>query len=480
LNLGSSAEGRLARRQALPFVYVGAAGIAVNASSPDNLGALDSWPFLTGATLAVLGIVFMTVWARELPPRIRPLPALGGMVSAALIAAATGGGKSDAIALVLLALIWFGYAAVGRQVVVGAAAFAVTLSAVSYFDAPDASRLRNWDHVATILLVGMGLLYGVSRIARDRRELTAKLEDSARTDPLTGLLNRRGFEEGAAAALARAKRARETVGLLMLDLAGFKHLNDGRGHRAGDELLVRVADAWRASLRAGDLLGRAGGDEFLVLLVDTDRARAGEVADRLRERTPSAVSCSAGVALSRAEDADLDRLVTAADDALYAAKATGRDRVVFSSGSTLDAAESRRIAAVAVPAAEDRTTPGDPSSFDRLLGDAGVMRLTALGDRFVSIAPEVEHVLGWHPEELLAATFAELIHPEDRDAALAEAARVELEGAAVHGFEARLRRRDGRYRRLRFHAVSDGALWYAVALDLGDAGGALNEPAAAA
>lgn len=473
----ASPAARLARRQALPFVYFGVAGLAVNATSPDNARALHHWPFLAGAALALVGVVFMTLWVRDLPPRLAPLPALGGMASTVLIASATGGGESDAIVLVLLPLLWFGYAAAGRQVVVGAVAFVAALGAVAYAATPQGNGPRNWDHPATLLVVGLGMLYGVARIARDRRELTARLAESARTDPLTGLLNRRGFEDAAAGALARARRDGETVGLLLLDLDGFKHLNDSRGHRAGDELLVRVAAAWRASLRAGDLLARAGGDEFLVLLVDTDRARAGDVANRLRACTPYDISCSVGITISHAEDADADRLVGEADDALYAAKATGRDRIVFASDSTSGAAQSRRVASIAVPTTEDGSREDDLGAFDHLLADAGVLRLTALGDRFVSIAPEVQQVLGWHPEELLATTFAELIHPEERTAALAEAARVALPGTAVHGFAARFRCKNGRYRLLRFHAYSDGTLWRAIAVDLGDAGGALNEAA---
>ena len=203
------------------------------------------------------------------------------------------------------------------------------------------------------------------------------------------------------------------------------------------------------------------------------------MADRLRAATPSGVSCSIGIALSGA-DSDLNELVTGADDALYAAKATGRNRVVLASRSTHEASASRRSTAVAAPAVRDgASADGELAAFERLLGDAGAVRFTALGDRFVSIAPEVQDVLGWHPEELLAIPFAELIHPDDRDAALAEAGRVSLAGTTVHGFETRLRCRDGRYRRLRLHALSDGTLWRAIALDLGDADEAFGEPAAA-
>lgn len=470
---------RLARRQMLPFLVIWTIGAAFTAAAPDNAGALHRWTFLLGASLAVIGIPFMALRLAKLPSRLEVALPVAGMLSTVLIAAATGGVRSDAIVLLFLPLMWYGYAAVGGQVHVGVAAFAALLVGVSSVDLLSNDPLRNWDHAATVLIVGVGLTYGLARVSGDRRELAARLEDLARTDPLTGLLNRRGFADVAVGALARAQRDGVGVGMLMLDLDGFKSLNDSLGHEAGDELLVEVARTWRSVLRAGDLLSRAGGDEFLVLLVETDDARAGDVAERLRASTPSAVSCSVGIAISAADDADFERLVSAADDALYAAKATGRDRAVFASGSTVVAAASRRAAAVSVPGPEDAVGADDLVAFERLLGEAGVMRFTALGDRFVSIAPEAERVLGWHPEQLLALTFTELIHPDDRSKALAEAARVASPGAAVDGFETRFRCRSGRYRRLRIHAHSDGTLWRAIAVDLGDAIGALPEHAAA-
>jgi len=471
MSRGAGTEGRLARRQALPFVYVGLAGVVLNAAAPDNRHALGTWQFLVGAALAVVGVVFMTAWTRELPPRVAVLPALGGMTSIAFMAGATGGVESAAVGLLLLPLMWFGYNAFGRQVLVGAAGFVVAVSAIWYSE-PAAGRLSLWDEWATNLLVGVGLLYGISRIARERHELTERLAESARTDPLTNLLNRRGFEDAAAAALARAKRDHEVVALLMFDLDGFKALNDTHGHQAGDELLVAAAEAWRGSLRAGDVLGRAGGDEFYVLLVDTDHARAGEVADRLRARTPSAVSCSVGIALFGPEDGDLERLVTAADRALYAAKAAGRDRVVFAPDPASDTSELPYAATEAGSRSEDL------DAFEHLLADARIVRLASFADRFVDFAPEAQEMLGWDPEEADALTFAELIHPDDWEVSLAAAARAVTSGAAVHGFESRFRCRNGRYRRLGFHMYFDGKLWRAIVVDLGDADAAGESTAA--
>jgi diguanylate cyclase (GGDEF)-like protein len=472
MSRGASTEGRLARRHALPFVYVGLAGVLLNAAASDNRHALDTWQFLVGAALSLAGVVFMTVWTRELPPRVGPLLPLGGMIPITLMAGATGGVESAFVALLLLPLMWFGYNAVGRQVMVGAAGFVAAVSTIWYLE-PAASRLSLWDEWATDLLVGVGLLYGISRIARDRRDLTERLAESARTDPLTNLLNRRGFEDAAAAALARAKRDREVVALLMFDLDGFKVLNDTHGHQAGDELLMAAAEAWRRSLRAGDVLGRAGGDEFYALLVDTDHVRAGEVADRLRARTPSGVSCSVGIALFGPEDGDLEGLVTAADRALYAAKAAGRDRVVFAPDSAPDTADLR-AAAVAVPAVKAGTRSDDLGASEHLLADARVVRLASFGDRFVDFAPEAQEMLGWDPEEPHALTFAELIHPDDWEVSLAAAARAVTSGAAVHGFESRFRCRNGRYRRLGFHMYFDGKLWRAIVVDLGDADPAVD------
>jgi PAS domain S-box-containing protein len=232
--------------------------------------------------------------------------------------------------------------------------------------------------------------------------------------------------------------------------------------------LREVAARWTAVLRAGDVLCRAGGDEFLLLLVSGGFDGASSVVERLRERTPQPLSCSAGIARWDGRQS-LQELVKTADAALYAAKATGRDRTVLASQETEKAAKQRRLANSRVPrAGEMRLDSGSGGgySFDALVSDAGLLRLTAREDHFVSVSSNCTRVLGWQPEQLLALTFTEVVHPDDLRAALAEAGKVDEAGTEVDGFEARIRCADGSYRLLRFHAATDGNLWHAVAYDV--------------
>jgi diguanylate cyclase (GGDEF)-like protein len=113
----------------------------------------------------------------------------------------------------------------------------------------------------------------------------------------------------------------------MLDLDHFKAYNDTHGHQAGDRLLKAAAAAWREVLRPGDLLARYGGEEFVAVLADCPPQEARAVAERLRRSTPSGETCSIGVATWDGAEA-VDALVRRADEALYAAKRAGRDRVV--------------------------------------------------------------------------------------------------------------------------------------------------------
>jgi len=112
--------------------------------------------------------------------------------------------------------------------------------------------------------------------------LSDSLRQRADTDPLTGLLNRNGFLTAATRERAIADRTRTPLTLAVLDLDGFKQINDRFGHAAGDRLLAEAASAWRARLRAGDILARHGGDEFVLLLPATSQVEAGEVLERLR------------------------------------------------------------------------------------------------------------------------------------------------------------------------------------------------------
>jgi len=144
--------------------------------------------------------------------------------------------------------------------------------------------------------------------------LSARMRAAASTDPLTGVANRRAWEASAARSLAHALRSGEPLTIAVLDLDGFKQVNDTEGHSAGDDLLRRLTALWSARLRGADLLGRHGGDEFVLCLPATDAPGAVEVLDRLTDGAPASWS----VGTATAGDGDtLETLLARADAALY-------------------------------------------------------------------------------------------------------------------------------------------------------------------
>ena len=189
----------------------------------------------------------------------------------------------------------------------------------------------SWPEARTAIPEGdvmmIGVLAGEAALAMQRADLLGRLDELTRTDELTGLPNRRAWDELLTHELAVAERHDKPVSVAMLDLDFFKKYNDRYGHLAGDRLLRAAAAAWGASLRATDVLARWGGEEFALLLPGCDAAGAAALIERLRGSLPDGVTFSAGVASSDGTDAPRT-LIDAADQALYQAKETGRDRVV--------------------------------------------------------------------------------------------------------------------------------------------------------
>jgi diguanylate cyclase (GGDEF)-like protein len=154
----------------------------------------------------------------------------------------------------------------------------------------------------------------VAVVAEAQARIARQLHRAAGTDPLTGLANRRAWEAEASRSLAHARRTGEPLTVALLDLDGFKIVNDEDGHGAGDALLQALARAWSAELRMADHLGRYGGDEFVLCLPGTDTVRAEDLLARLRESHPA--SWSAGTATARPGDT-LEDLLLRADADLY-------------------------------------------------------------------------------------------------------------------------------------------------------------------
>jgi diguanylate cyclase (GGDEF)-like protein len=172
---------------------------------------------------------------------------------------------------------------------------------------------------------------------------TGEIVRLATIDPLTGLANRRGFFDAAAAELDRARRYGRKLTLMMLDADHFKRINDAYGHAGGDEALRHLAEILASTLRASDLAGRLGGEEFAVLLPETDCDGARQLAQRLRMSIATAplliggtlvtLTVSVGVAAVPVDElagsAAIEQALRDADEAMYRAKAEGRNRVVM-------------------------------------------------------------------------------------------------------------------------------------------------------
>jgi len=197
-----------------------------------------------------------------------------------------------------------------------------------------AAELTGLDLPSGLPIVGFAVLFFSASHTLNRRFRYAEV--AARTDPLTGLSNRRRFYELSDLALAMSRRSGKSLSLVLLDLDRFKLINDTYGHAAGDAVLQRLAELLRHALRRQDVAARWGGEEFILLLPDTDCSGARHVAETIRRQTAAlsiasgagevAVTVSAGVA-EHDPAANLDATIERADNALYRAKLSGRNQV---------------------------------------------------------------------------------------------------------------------------------------------------------
>jgi diguanylate cyclase (GGDEF)-like protein len=199
------------------------------------------------------------------------------------------------------------------------------------------SKKAGWAHNDVMLAQSY---VGFSASALEALRVLASIHDRAVKDGLTGAYNRRFLDEYLGRRLAEGSRHGQTLSLMLLDLDHFKKLNDSRGHAIGDRALVALAGVVNASIRAGDVLVRYGGEEFVLVLGATDLAGAQVVADRIRVATegvriavpgepdnPATITVSIGVATAPDHGDSATELLLVADRALYRAKANGRNRV---------------------------------------------------------------------------------------------------------------------------------------------------------
>jgi diguanylate cyclase (GGDEF)-like protein len=234
-----------------------------------------------------------------------------------------------------------------RRVVVAVSLTVVltwSLTLMQFGTDPDAT-VRAGFVTKSIIMIGIivaalltaGLSYRSALVMRELARARAELLRISCTDQLTGLLNRRGFDEAAVSALTKAHEANLPTTVLMCDIDRFKAINDQFGHEFGDKVIIGIAEVLRAFAgRSQMLVARHGGEEFAALMTGVSRERAAHYAEELRqacaakeilsEEMSACVTISIGLAVCRAET-DLSKVMRMADQALYAAKHRGRNRV---------------------------------------------------------------------------------------------------------------------------------------------------------
>jgi len=276
-----------------------------------------------GALAAVAPLAFfgpaLPMWA---------LAALGpgGTALIAYAVATTPPGEGEGVLLYIWPVLWVAYffgrrGTIAIVVWVGIVQAAALIHSGGLFD--------SWfDVVVSVAIVAV-----VVRALSERNDrLVARLAAEARSDKLTGVLNRRGFEERAAIEIDRARRERYSVGVVTFDIDYFKRVNDEWGHEAGDRVLAGLGAVFEANSRPLDVVARIGGEEFVALLPHVDAGATLAYAERIRSAFANAVevsnvTISAGVVAAEAPFT-LEQLLQSADSALYAAKHGGRDRAV--------------------------------------------------------------------------------------------------------------------------------------------------------
>ena len=180
----------------------------------------------------------------------------------------------------------------------------------------------------------------------ERKAIEHRLLDMSHTDELTGIANRRHFFERAAEEFSRARRFGRDLAFIMLDLDHFKSVNDRWGHAAGDRVLKAFCECVLSTIREMDLFARLGGEEFVILAPDTDETSAYQLAERVRQQFEQShltegaeqirLTVCAGVSTVRPEEELPDAALKRADEALYEAKRTGRNRTVLDSSKSTD------------------------------------------------------------------------------------------------------------------------------------------------
>ncbi len=328
-----STRDRIVKARALGALFIAGAWIgAISVLLPHWRGTSVAGVDAICAAALALGLVFMYERGR-LPEWVFPATCYGATVLITLGLYFTDRVDTGYPFYFVLVGMFSAYFLSTRQLVLQTVFIAVCYSAaITALGGGEQSAQRWLLTVWTVMVVGAFIA-----ILRRRMDgLITRLSDAARTDPLTGLLNRRGFQDVFDLELERSRRSGRPCALLVADLDHFKRVNDRLGHPEGDERLMRFAKLLEAGKRRIDAAARMGGEEFALLLPETDEHGAYVIAERLRHKVRDGFSTdqvslttSFGVAAYPNHGGSADQLLRAADQALYVAKELGRDRTAL-------------------------------------------------------------------------------------------------------------------------------------------------------
>jgi diguanylate cyclase (GGDEF)-like protein len=334
------AADRDAKVRWLAFLYLAGGAFALAAvaflplpASADRLGSA-----LTGTAGILLGTLLL-VGRRWIPERAIPAALTVGTLVISAGIYWWGNSPTDDAMFYVWIVVYAAYFFPGRLTLLQLGLVGAAYAAVVALQGAGEEASTRWAVTMTTLAVTAAVVSrlvralrmaaeGQEQAASEREQLMSRLEEAALTDELTGLPNRRAWDEHFARELNRTRRNDGRVCVAVLDLDHFKAYNDANGHRAGDRLLREASLAWRSQLRGGDVLARYGGEEFALLLPGCSADDAGALIERLRAATPTARTVSAGIAAWNGLEAP-DDLIDRADAALYEAKARGRNRAVL-------------------------------------------------------------------------------------------------------------------------------------------------------
>jgi diguanylate cyclase (GGDEF)-like protein/putative nucleotidyltransferase with HDIG domain len=330
---GGHARDRIMMARALGALFMAGGLIGFVSLALPHEGGTDLVALGALCGVAVLVGIALTLEDGRLPGWIFAAASYGAIVLiASAVYVSDDSDSAYAFYFVLVAMFAAYFLSLKHLVLLIACAAVLYPIVVGSLGGGDESAQRWLLTIWTMIVVGAFIA-----ILRQRmRGLIARLSDAARTDPLTELLNRRGFGDVFDLELERSRRSGRPCALVMADLDHFKRVNDMLGHPAGDERLRKFATLLEAGKRRIDAAARMGGEEFALLLPETDEHGAYVIAERLRHSVRDAfapdqlaLTVSFGVAAYPNHGASGDQLLQAADQALYVAKELGRDRTAI-------------------------------------------------------------------------------------------------------------------------------------------------------